>query len=131
MGADDRARRGDEAAGAPGRERRGEVLDAAALRADAGQQERRARHQLAQPREVLGRGRADDGADVARPVVAVARPSAATSAATRSQTVPPAASCEVLDVGGAGVRGAHEHEDAGAGGAGGRRGAGSSVSRPR
>ena len=51
----------------PGGERRREVLDAAALRADARQQERRARHELAHARDVLGRGRADDGADVRQP----------------------------------------------------------------
>ena len=57
-----------------------------ALGADAGQQEDRVRHQLAQPREELGRGGAGDGADVAR---ARSRrtpgaPSSATIAARRS-----------------------------------------------
>ena len=104
----------------PGREGRGEVLHAAALRADAGQQEGGARHQLAQrgrgarARSRRRRRRRRTAARRRRP----ARPAPPTRRATASQTVPPPREREVLDVGGAGVRGAHEHEHAGAGGAG-------------
>ena len=99
----------------PGREGRREVLDAAALGADARQQERRARHQLAHAREVLGRGGADHRADVGEP--ARPPPSSSTSRARRSHSGrrrPAARSC---DVGGAGVGGADEHEHPGPGGA--------------
>ena len=60
----DRARGGHQAGGGVGGERGREVLDAAALGADPGQQEDRPRHELAHARDVLGRGGADDGADV-------------------------------------------------------------------
>ena len=87
----DRARGADEAAGAAGGERGREILDAPALRADARQQERRARHELARAREMRGLGRADDGADL-REAVARARRAARRSRASRSQTRPPPAS---------------------------------------
>ena len=85
---DDGARRGDEAAGAPRREGGREVLHAAALGADAREQEDGARHELAQARDVLGRGRADDRADV-RQRVARPAPSSSTRRATRSHTGSP------------------------------------------
>ena len=62
----DRARRADQAGGAAGRERRREVGDGPALRADARQEERRVRHQLAHAGEVLRHGRAGHGADLGR-----------------------------------------------------------------
>ena len=86
-GVGDRARGGDEPAGAAGRERGRERRDVAALGADAGQQERRARHQLAQAREVLGLGRAGDGADVGEP----ARPGVAELGDERARGAPTAA----------------------------------------
>ena len=83
-----------------------------------GQQEGRARHELAQAREVLGRGGADDGADVVQ---------AARAGRLRAEAVddpgdalpqrPAAGELEVLEVGRAGVGRAHEDEHPGAGGA--------------
>ena len=67
--------------------------------------------------EPLGRGRADDRADVGEAARADRRPrpSSATSRASRSLTDPPSCERQLLDVGGAGVGGAHEHEQAAAG----------------
>ena len=57
-------------AGAPWGEGRRELLDTPALRADPGQQERRARHQLPGAREVLGRSEQfSAGADPCNPAV--------------------------------------------------------------
>ena len=58
VGADDRARRGDQPGRWPRGERGRQVLDAAALRADARQQEDRLGQQLAGARQVARRGRA-------------------------------------------------------------------------
>ena len=91
-----------------------EVLHAPALRADAGQQEDRARHQLAHAREALRAGGAGDRAHAGR---------ARTRPGCRAELVHDpgeplaerrAADLEVLEVGRAGVGGADEHEAAGA-----------------
>src|SRR5204863_289264 len=65
VGAGDRSRGGHQPARAAGGEGGREVLDAAALRPDSGQQEGRARHQLPSALKVLGRRRADHRAHVA------------------------------------------------------------------
>ena len=68
-------------------------------------------HQLAQRLQPLRGGRADDRADVATaPGATPPAPSSPTSAAMRSLTVPPDLQPQLLDVGRAGVRGPHEHE---------------------
>ena len=92
-----------------------EVAHVAALGADPGQQERRARHQLAHAREVLGHGRAGHRADVGE------RRALPQLGGERGEPLPQrlaGGEREVEHVGGAGVGGAHEQEDAGAGGAG-------------
>ena len=66
VGADDRARGGHQAAGRVVRERGSEVLDPAALGAHAGAAGTRPRHQLAQPREQPGLGRAGHRANATR-----------------------------------------------------------------
>ena len=100
VGVDDRARGRDQPRGGVGREGGPQGLGAAALRAHAREQEERARHQLAQARQVLG----PRGAARPRPRrPARPRPSSSASAARRSCT---GGSPRVLQVGGAGVRGA-------------------------
>ena len=54
----------DQAAGGTGGEGRRQVTTAAALGADPGQQQPACGISSAQARELLGHGRADDGADV-------------------------------------------------------------------
>jgi hypothetical protein len=115
VGTRNRARRRHECRGAARRPRRAEVLDAAALRADAWEQEGRARHARAQSLEVLGRRGPDDRADIGQ-----AAPADAVGAelvdergdAIRQRT--PAGELEVLEVGRARVRGADEDERAAA-----------------
>ena len=65
VGVGDRARGGDQPAGAAGRERRARAPRRRRPgRRCPGSRNGRVRHQLAQAREVLGLGRAGDGADV-------------------------------------------------------------------
>ena len=52
MGVGDATRRGHQAAGPAGRERRSQILDAPALRAHSGEQEGRRSHQLAGAHEM-------------------------------------------------------------------------------
>src|SRR2546423_14417826 len=66
VGADDRAGGGDKAARRMRLERRAEVLDAAALGADTGQEEDRTRHQVAEALEEIrprGAGHCADGGE--------------------------------------------------------------------
>ena len=89
-----------------------EVLDTAALRADAGQQEDRARHQLAQAREELRAGGAGDRPDERQPAVAgVLR---AELVDEPREPLVQRRLALVLQLGGARVRGAHQDEAAGA-----------------
>ena len=100
----------------PGANAGREILHAAALRADAGQQEDASRHQLAQrapgarARSRRRRRRRRSGPPRRRR----ARRGRRRSARRRSHTRPAGGELEVLDVGRAGVRRAHEHEHAGA-----------------
>ena len=94
VGARDAARGAHEAARAPGGERRRKLLHAPALRADAGQQERGVRHQLARASEMLGLGRAETAPTSLSPASpdAGGAPAARRAAATRSHTRPPPSS---------------------------------------
>ena len=94
----------------------GEVLRPASLSTDPGKQEDRARHQLAQPRQEGGLGRADDRAQPAEPRGRAGEAIGALGDDLREALVQrPVGSREVEDVGGAGIRRAHEQEDPGAG----------------
>ncbi len=119
MGAGDGAGGGDEPAGAAGKKGGGEILDAPALGADAGEQEDGMRHELAGAGEMLGRGGAHDGSDVAK----TGGPDAVAAEGVdeAGEVLPEGATVrklEVEDVGGAGVGGADEQEDTSTGGAG-------------
>ncbi len=99
----------------PGANAGRERLDVAALRAHPREQERRARHELAHAREVLGDSRAGDGADVGQ--ARLAQAARAEPVDDRGEALPErlaVGQLEVLDVGGARVGGADEHEDPGA-----------------
>ena len=113
VGVGDRARRGHEAARAAGANAGASAATSPPCAPTPGQQERRARHQLAHPREVLGHGGAGHGADVAeRPALA----QLVDQRARRSHSGSPSRRAgRSSDVGGAGVGGAHEHEHARAG----------------
>ena len=110
-----------------GLEGRREVLHAPALGAHAGQQEDRARHQLAQAPEQPRLGGARDGADERQP--AVARVRRAQLVGDPRQPLVQRRIALVLELGGARVGGAHQQEAAGAGGAAASI-SGSSASRP-
>ena len=93
------------------RERRTEVARATSLRPDPGYEEDRARHQLPQPRQESGLGRADD-----RPHPAEAGAAREPVGALGDERGDPlvertAARLEVEQVGGARVRCPDEHED--------------------
>src|SRR6476469_332425 len=120
---DHRAGRHHQAAGRMIAEGRGEQLGAAALRADAGQQQDGVRHQLAGPGDGLGLRGADHRAHAGEAARADVR-----GAPRRGQLGHPLPHRSaigqrlLLDVGAAGVRGAGEHEQAGAVAAGGQEG---------
>ena len=95
------------------RERGTEILHAAALSTDPREQEDGMRHQLAQAAEVLGARGAGDRANGGQP--AVSEPLAAQLVHKPRQALEQRWIALVLDLGGAGVRGANEHEAAGPG----------------
>ncbi len=114
VGAHDGPGSGDEPGGAARGPGRGEVLDPSALRADARQQEDRARQQLPGAGQVLGRGGTDDRADVVQPALRSGLAGAVDHAGDVLPDGLAALEPGVLHVGGAGVGGAHEDEEAGA-----------------
>ena len=106
-------------AAAARREGGAEQLGPAALGADAGDEEDRARHQLAQAGDVLGLGGADHRAHPAQPARAGEARGELVDQAGQPLVQRRLGRRQVLQVGGAGVAGANQGEDAGAGARGG------------
>ena len=115
MGVCDAARRGQKPARAPGEERRLEILHPPPLRADTREQEDRMRHQLARPGEMIGCRGPHHRPHVAQPRVTDG--SAPERVHDHGNPLPHGAALlepQVLDVRGARVGRAHEHEHTGA-----------------
>ena len=98
---DHRARGRRKRARRTGRERRREILEPAALRADAGQEQHRARHESTRVREHLGMRRADDRLD----------PPCVHALGDVVPERPAVAEWDVLEIGAAGIRGLDDRED--------------------